>query len=261
MNKTLKETVKPEQRQEQILARLRALQAEVSVEDLASLFQVSPLTIRRDLEQLEEQGAVVRTHGGCMQKTSIESAYRRRVAANFELKQAIGRAASQELKGASMVLINDGSTTFHLAAHLGGQGAFSVFTNSIAMISELSRFKQIKLYLLGGEFDREMYLLGGNITEQILEMLYFDLVFLGADAIDKKGWCLVSTLAEARLTQIMLRRSKRKILLADHTKCESESHAAYARLNDFDLWITTTGMSREQKAQFRKAVTIKEVTA
>ncbi len=259
MNKTFNKA-KPEHRQEQILARLRALQTEVSVEELASLFRVSHLTIRRDLEQLEEHGAIVRTHGGCMHKSSIESAYHRRVATNFEFKQAIGRAATQELKGASKILINDGSTTFHLAAHLGGKGAFSVFTNSIAIMTELSRFPEIKLHLLGGEFDRDMYLLGGNITEQILELLYFDVVFLGADAIDPKGWCLVPTLAEARLTQVMLRRSKRKILLADHTKCESESHAAFARLSDFDLWITTRGMSRECHSQFEKVVTIREVT-
>ncbi|HXK62632.1 MAG TPA: DeoR/GlpR family DNA-binding transcription regulator, partial [Acidobacteriota bacterium] len=131
--------MKPEQRQDQILARLRAFQSEVSVEELASLFGVSALTIRRDLDQLDAQGAIVRTHGGCMLKSSIESAYRRRVATNFELKQAIGRAAADELQAAGTVLINDGSTTFHLAAHLGGRGSFTVFTNSIAIMTELSR--------------------------------------------------------------------------------------------------------------------------
>ncbi len=259
MNETSTVAIKPEQRQERILACLRALQGEVSVEQLASSFQVSPLTIRRDLDQLVEQGVIVRTHGGCMLKTSIESAYRRRVATNFELKQAIGRAASLELKGAKRILINDGSTTFHLAAHLGDKGRLSVFTNSIAMIGELSRFPDISLLILGGEFDREMYLLGGTVTEQILETLYFDVVFLGADAIDEAGWCLVPTLSEARLTQIMMRRGERRILLADHTKCESTSHAAYARLSDFDLWITTRGMSPDHREEFLKQVKITEV--
>jgi len=59
----------------------------------------------------------------------------------------------------------------------------------------------------------------------------------------------------------MLRRSKRKVLLADHTKCESESHASFARLSDFDLWITTPGTSREYWDEFEKMVTITEVTA
>ncbi len=252
--------MKPEQRQDQILARLRAFQSEVSVEELASLFGVSALTIRRDLDQLDAQGAIVRTHGGCMLKSSIESAYRRRVATNFELKQAIGRAAADELQAAGTVLINDGSTTFHLAAHLGGRGSFTVFTNSIAIMTELSRFPEIRLYLLGGELDRQMNLLGGDLTEQILEMFYVDLAFLGADAIDAKGWCLVPTTTEARLTQIMLRRSKRRILLADHTKCESDSHAAFARLEDFDLWITTPGINPERRSFFQQAVKIKEVT-
>lgn len=251
-------SIKPEQRQEEILSRLRALQTQLSVEELASEFGVSALTIRRDLEQLEARGAVLRTHGGCILKTGVESTYHQRVATNFALKQAIGRLAAQEVEGVNTIMINDGSTTFHLAAHLGGKGPLSVYTNSIAMIPEISRFPDVRLYILGGEFDRRMYLLGGNITEQILEMLYFDVVFMGADAIDRSGWCLVPSLTEARLTQIILRRGKRKILLADHTKCTKDSHAAYARVADFDLWITTPGMQPELLDQFHKLVLIKE---
>jgi len=228
------------------------------VEELTSEFGVSALTIRRDLEQLEGKGAVLRTHGGCILRTSIESTYHQRVATHFALKQAIGRRASQELDGANTIMINDGSTTFHLAAHLGGRGPLSVYTNSIAMIPEISRFPDVRLYILGGEFDRRMYLLGGDITEQILERLYFDVVFLGADAVDRSGWCLVPSLTEARLTQVILRRGKKKILLADHTKCTKDSHAAYARIADFDLWITTPGIPPELLDPFHKLVRIRE---
>ena len=70
--------MKPEQRQQQIMAQLRALQAELSVEELARKFAVSALTIRRDLERLELDGAILRTHGGCFLRGTVESAYHRK---------------------------------------------------------------------------------------------------------------------------------------------------------------------------------------
>lgn len=83
--------MRPQQREQQILAQLHALQSELSVGELAKKFTVSALTIRRDLERLERDKAILRTHGGCILKTSVESAYQKKVALNFELKQAIGR--------------------------------------------------------------------------------------------------------------------------------------------------------------------------
>ncbi len=249
---------KRQSRQERILSRLRALQGELTVEQLAETFSVSPLTIRRELDELEGDGMILRTHGGCILRMSMESSYHRRAALNFELKEAIGRAAAEELDSARTILINDGSTTFHLATQLHGRTKLAVYTNSIAMVRELNRFPDVRLFVLGGEFDRDLSLLGGQLTELIVESLHFDMVFLGADAIDATGACQVATLAEAHLTQVMMRRGKRKILLADHTKCESTSHAAYARLSGFDLWITTPGIPEALRQEFDKLVQIKE---
>jgi DeoR/GlpR family transcriptional regulator of sugar metabolism len=247
-------------RQERILSRLRALQKELSVDELARLYGVSDLTIRRDLDQLERDGMVIRTHGGCLLKTSVESSYHRRAALNFELKEAIGREAVREIESARTLLVNDGSTTFHMAVHLRGNRGLSVYTNSIAMMRELIRFPEIELYVLGGRFDRRNFLLGGSLTELLLESLSFDAVFLGADAIDAQGGCLVPTPAEARLTRSMLKRGKRKILLADHTKCRANSYVRFASLSDFDLWITTPGIPTDVIPHFKQLVAIKEVS-
>jgi DeoR/GlpR family transcriptional regulator of sugar metabolism len=251
--------MKPEQRQQQIIAQLRALQTEISVEDLAKKFEVSALTIRRDLEQLESDRAILRTHGGCVLRATVESAYHRRVALNFELKQAIGLAASKEVKSGDAILINDGSTPFHLAAHLGDIDKLYVYTNSIAVISELSRFRQIRLYILGGEYNPEMQFLGGSMMEQILEGLHFDVVFLGVDAIDMNGNCLVVDPDISRLTEIMLRRGSRRILLADHTKVGANAHAVYGRLSDFNVWYTTGRINPVQLRRFSQQTVVKVV--
>jgi len=251
--------MKPKQRQEVILAQLHALQSELTVEDLAKRFAVSSLTIRRDLDQLEADRVILRTHGGCVLRTSVESAYHNRVALNFELKQAIGRAAAKEVKNGSVILINDGSTAFHLAPHLGHLEKLFVHTNSLAVIPILARFPGVRLYILGGEYDPEMRYISGSITEQALEALQFDIVFLGTDAVDARGNCLVSDPYDARLAEIMMRRGGRRILLADHTKVGAKAHVVYARLSNFDMWYTTSRINPVQLRQFNQQTTVKVV--
>ena len=229
-------------RQEKLLDRLRAAQREWRVEELAAALKVAPLTIRRDLTALESRGAVLRTHGGCLQagRAVLETAYHQRVAHHFELKRAIGREAARSVDPGATLLINDGSTTFHLAAHLGERAPLNVYTNSIAMIGELCRYPRIALHILGGRYNEDGHFLGGPLTERLLETLAFDLVFLGADAVNAAGQCLTLDPEVARTTQIMMRRGRRKILLADHTKIGAPGNAVYAGLKDFDLWITTS---------------------
>lgn len=252
--------MQPKQRQQQILAQLHALQSELSVDELAKRFDVGPLTIRRDLDRLEKEKAILRTHGGCVLRTAVESDYYKRIALNFELKQAIGRAAAKEVKSGDVILINDGSTPFHLAPHLGRIGKISVYTNSLSVIPVLNRFPGVRLYILGGEYHSEMRFIGGSMVEQTLEGLQFDTVFLGADAIDAKGNCLVSEPEVGRATEIMLRRGARRILLADHTKVGAQAHVVYARLSDFDMWFTTPNINPLQLRQFSQQTNVKVVS-
>lgn len=246
--------MKPEDRQNKILTILRAMQQEIKVEDLAEMLDVSPLTIRRDLDQLSSQKTIIRTHGGCLSvgRAALETEYHQKVALNFELKRAISMAAAERITAGQTLLMNDGSTTFHLSSRLGGIGPLSIYTNSLAMISELSRFPDIRLILLGGEYNNESYSMRGSFTEQTLEPLHFDQVILGADAVGEDGRCTVSSPEEAHLTKTMLKRGTNKILLADHTKAGKIGHIGYGSLDHFDLWITTAGIREDLLREYRK---------
>ena len=250
--------MKPRDRQTEIVARLRALQREMSVAELAELFSTSALTIRRDLDRLIGEGLILRTHGGCVLRSISEPSFQKRLSVNYPLKVAIGHAAAEEVRPGQIVLIDDGSTTYHLAANLGDRGTLTVYTNSIAILPVVSRFPQVILRILGGEYHRDLKFLGGSITEWILEMLEFDLAFVGADALDDGGRCLVTDPVVARLTQLMLKRSRRRVLLADHSKVGARSHAAYGNLWEFDLWITTAGIKSRQLGHFRNMTRILE---
>ncbi len=250
--------MKPLERQIQIVARLRAMQREMSVEELAGLFSTSALTIRRDLDRLIREGQILRTHGGCVLRSTAESPFQKRLSVHYPLKAAIGRAAATEIQRGQVILIDDGSTTYHLAANLGEIGNLTVYTNSIAIIPVLSRFPLVLLRILGGDYHRDLKFLGGSIPEWILERLEFDQAFVGADAVDADGRCLVSDLVVARLTQLMLKRARRRVLLADPHKAGGSSHAAYGNLRDFDLWITTAGMEPSRLDHYRNMTRILE---
>jgi DeoR family fructose operon transcriptional repressor len=255
--------LKLERRQQEIISLLRAMQTELRVDDLARMLGVSGLTIRRDLADLAGSAAIIRTHGGCIAagRAALETEYHQKVAQNFALKQAIGRAAAAEVAPGQVLLINDGSTTYHVAVHLEGRGPLTVYTNSLAMLTDLSRARDVTVYILGGRYNPDLYSLQGSLSEQVLETLKIDLCFIGADAVGLDGQCRVTTPEEASLTRSMLRRASRRVLLADHTKVEAEGPgAAYGTLADFHLWISTPGMAPGNLESLARFVAIKEAT-
>lgn len=260
MNKKFISGKRPEIRRQELMNRLRALEREWRVDELARVLHVSPLTIRRDLDVLARAGAIVRTLGGCLALSRTQNAvYQQRVATRFNLKQAIGRAAAKEVRGGQVLLISDGSTTFHLAACLDGCGAITVYTNSVAMIGEFSRFENVRVFVLGGEYHRDHYYLGGALMAGALENVRADTVFLGADGIDEKGRCLTLSPEAASDSRLMLRCARRKILLADATKVGDQAGTVYGALRDFDLWITAPKLKGKERNRFKRLVTIKEI--
>jgi DeoR/GlpR family transcriptional regulator of sugar metabolism len=230
------------------------MQNEVQVDELSKILEVSSLTIRRDLRELAEDKVIIRTHGGCLLagRVALESDYHKKVALNFELKQSIGKQAVLEINPGDVILIDDGSTTFHLATNLGNIIPLTIYTNSLILVAELSRYTDITLNILGGVINQESYSVSGSITEKILENIHFDKVLMGIDALDENGKCFVKNASTARLAQIMLRSGKEKILLGDHTKVKVDSGFLYASLNDFDQWITTSGIEKKQLDLFKK---------
>ena len=250
--------MKIQNRQVKILEILRAMQRIVTIDEFINILGVSGITIRRDLQELEEKKAVIRTHGGCMLagRLAMETEYHKRVAINFELKRAIGKRAAMEINDGDVIMIEEGSTAFHLSTHLSNFKSLSVYTNSLALISELSRLPNVTLNLLGGVVNINQYSVSGYITESMIEHIRFDKVFLEVDALDTSGICYENSEPIARLAKIMLRQGKEKILLCDHTKIARDAYFSYASLDDFDKWITTPKVNEEQLKMFRKKTNV-----
>ena len=249
--------LKKKNRQDKILSILRAMQKEVQVEELSRILGVSSLTIRRDLKELADTGAIIRTPGGGMlaERVALVREYReyhKRVAISFDLKQKIGEKAASLVKPGEIILINDGTTTFHMITKLGGVENLTIYTNSLVMANELNHYPNISVNILGGEVNKERYSVSGPITELILENMFFDKIFLGVHAVDELGRCFVKRSATARFSQKVLTSGTERILLADHTKVKRESGFSYGNLTEFDQWITTAGIDKGMLEKFRE---------
>lgn len=256
--------VKPNERRKRILRWLEVIDREWYVEELAEKLNVSHQTIRRDLVSLEAADSIIRTLGGCIfnNRDIIKTTYYKVSELNFTHKRFIGMEASKLIQPGNVILIADGSTNYHLASQLGNCGHVVVYTNSISASTVLGRFSNIDLYLLGGRFDinNEMIFLRGNMTEQMLMKLDFDFVFVSTDAIDENGTCQLRSEDIARTNQIILERGKQKILLADPSKTKATGNFPFAKLSDFDLWITTVGIEEKLMQGFMEQASIKEVS-
>lgn len=226
-------------RQAQIRERFAAAPG-VSVSELARVFDVSEMTIRRDLAALEGQSHIRRTHGGAVltPRMMLEFDYRERREHNRRLKQAIAAAARKLIRPGQRLILDNGTTTLELAALLKDGQNLTVITPSLAVASELQHAAGVEVILLGGVIRRGSPDLTGPVTERCLELFAADYAFQGADGIGADGSIYNSDLRLAAVDKIMRRVAQKSVVLADHTKVGMTALACSGTLADVGVFIT-----------------------
>ena len=229
-------------RQSQIRERFAAGPG-VSVSELAREFDVSEMTIRRDLAVLEGQSHIQRTHGGAFltQRMMLEFDYRGRREVNRAAKAAIAAEARKLVQPGQRLILDTGTTTLEFAALLKDGKDLTVISPSLAVASELQHAAGVEVILLGGVIRRGSPDLTGPVTENCLELFSADFAFQGADGIGDDGAIYNSDLRLARVDKLMRRVARRSCLLADHTKIGTTALARNGTLADVDIFITDTG--------------------
>jgi DeoR/GlpR family transcriptional regulator of sugar metabolism len=226
----------------------------VSVSELAKEFDVSEMTIRRDLTSLEGRALIQRTHGGAMltERMMLEFDYRDRREVNRAAKLAIAREARKLINPGDRLILDTGTTTLELATLLRDGENLTVITPSLAVASELQHAAGVEVILLGGVIRRGSPDLTGPATEHCLELFSADLAFQGADGIGLDGKIYNSDLRLARVDKLMRGVAKRSCVLADHTKIGLTALACSGSLADVATLITSKGASAETLRRFAK---------
>ncbi len=228
----------PTPRQNEIL-RLARLNGRLNVEELAAKFDVTPQTIRKDLNDLCDQRLLTRTHGGAILASGVENvAYEaRRHLADAE-KRRIGEHAASLISNGSSLFINIGTTTEEVARALRGHEGLLVITNNIHVAGILLPSQHIDVIVAGGMLRRAD---GGIVGEQAVDFMSqfkVDYAVIGVSAIDDDGSLLDFDYREVRVAQAIIANARNVILVADSMKFERSAPVRIGHLSEINIFVT-----------------------
>jgi DeoR/GlpR family transcriptional regulator of sugar metabolism len=195
-----------------------------TVAELSENLAVSAVTIRRDLERLEEKELLIRTHGGAMalQNTLLEVAPEKSFSEKNEAfaaeKERIAEAASKLVNDGDAVLLTPGTTNMRLARLLIGKKELTLVTNAANIVTHIGSQSGIAIILTGGKLRDKSFAMVGPLADQALSGIRVDKLFLGIDGFDFKEGLTTPNLAEANTNRQMISIAKKVIVVADHSK-------------------------------------------
>ena len=237
-------------RHEEII-RLVAKLREVSVQTLTERFGVSEATIRKDLTLLEEMGYIVRTHGGALlaEERKREESLASRNDKAMKEKMAIVLRAREFIHEGDTIYVDSGSTCAILAREVRDM-TIRVICHSLGVYQELKSSPWVSLFSLGGSYRKDAESFIGPIAVDNLKYFQIETCFVGTASFNEKGIFSSQNIIEAQLKAEVLKTSRRRIILADHTKYRSFGYCVFARPGEFDVLITDDEF--QDAARFRE---------
>ena len=219
---------------------------EVSVNYIAEYFQISPVTVRRYLDALEQNGMIRREYGKAIlaDYSRVEKSYWLRSRENIESKRQIAKRALPYLLNASSAFFDGSSTALELLKLLPETKAITIYAANSAVFHYLENHEHVRLFVLGGYLNRADGLtLDSEITINIAKNIYVDSVFFSCSGFNGQSIFYDGTTGVG-VKQILLKNSAHNYLLADHTKCNASS---VIRIDSWDFIDTLVCDSKFDK--------------
>ena len=226
----------------------------VKVEELAGLFAVSQVTIRKDLAELEEQGMLQRTYGGAVysHRSRFNASLFQKLSMRSSPKNTIAAAALAYIHEGDTIILDAGSTTLALAEVLPGRfRSLYIITNSVPAALELSQ-AGYEILLVGGQVRNHSLALIGPAAIKTLETFHADRAFLGTSGATLTHGYSTPNPLDAAVKQAMMRSADETYVLTDSTKFGHACLTAFASLKEVHLLITDFGMPVEFVDAFTK---------
>ena len=212
----------------------------VRVAGLASRLNVSEMTIRRDLEELEARGALTRVHGGAVSNISrsFEPGFAVRSMQHVDAKRQIGEAAAALLRDGETVIIDAGTTTLHVARSLRRDIRIRALALSLFIADELADMPNVTLMIPGGQVRKHERSFVGPATTAMVEQLTFDTTFVTVGGVDVDAGFTEYEFDDAETKKAALKSARRKVVVADSSKLGAVSFVRLSRTSDIDILIT-----------------------
>ncbi|MGV9316602.1 DeoR/GlpR family DNA-binding transcription regulator [Streptomyces sp. NPDC003691] len=230
---------------------------------LAALTGVSPMTVHRDLDDLERRGVLRRFRGGASALPSavLETGLGYRLGVNTAEKEAVARAAAARVEPGMSVMLDDSTTVLAMAGHLAGLAPLTVVTNARRVMDVFAERDGVRLIALGGEYSRTHESFLGIPCVEAIEALSVDLVALSASAVDTRT-AYHREQDVVLVKRAMLGSAARKLMLVDHTKTARTALHRIAPVSGLDELIVDGGADPVLLAGMREhtEVTVVPVT-
>ena len=227
------------ERRKRILERLSSDGA-VMVSKLSTELGGTEETVRRDLEKLEAEELLRRTHGGAlsMDEGSHELSFERRKGLNVESKQALAKKAAEYIASGDTIFLDASTTTFYISKEIKNMKNVTVITNSIRVINELAGVDGIKVIAVGGIVSNNQSLVGAMTENYITENFFADKMFFSSKGIGENAVVLESNEQECFIKQRMIKNARIRYYLCDKSKMGRVGYMKLTSLEDIDYIVT-----------------------
>ena len=232
-------------RQDQIFEMIQQ-KGFVTIDELVEHFQVTPQTIRRDLNQLAESDKIKRHHGGAgIESSTVNTAYQTRKIMNFEAKQKIATAIAKQIPDGSSLFINIGTTTETVAQALLHHKNLQIVTNNLHVATILSVKEDFKIIIAAGEVRHRDGGIIGEATVDFMNQFQMDFGIIGISGIDEDGSLLDFDYREVRVAQMIINNSRQVLLGADSDKFGRSAMVRLGNITQMDHVFTEKSPSQD----------------
>jgi len=245
-----------EERLQFILDRLEKDQRVFST-GLIEELNVSEGTIRRDLNELQEKGLLKKVHGGAVPRPLVPQPEAPRVFAGrkeyaSESKSKIAAKAINLLKDGQLIIMDGGTSNWHIAKLIPRDIKLTIFTNSIPISNELMDHHNIDMYLFGGKVVKgQQVTVDAGITD-VLNEIHADIAFIGIRSIHPKIGLTTLQHEEARIKKMMILACEKVAVLVTKDKLNTADQYKICDTGDLDILIVEEGINPEELMPYKK---------
>jgi DeoR family transcriptional regulator of aga operon len=242
-------------RRKKILERIQET-GEVLITDLSREFDVSEVTIRNDLENLERKNQLIRARGGAIHSENhvgIDQRLTEKNTIHIPEKTAIGKKAASLIHDGETIIIDSGSTTAEIVKHLGDRRQLNVITNALNIANLLMAYSNINVIIPGGYLRQNSMSLVGPLAEKNLRGFYVDKLFLSTDGFDTTQGIYTPNIDEAHLNSIMISIAKEVILVTDSSKFKRKSLAFICTIDKIKTVVTDHHVPEDDRKRLEEA--------
>lgn len=221
-----------------------------STEELADKFEVSLVTIRRDLKKLEDENIIIRVYGGAKPKSDRLQSFQQRQMLNSDKKHHIVGIAKDYISDGDRIFIDSGTTCEPLLTKVDKNIHLTIFTNSLSVINLASKMENVKLFVVGNLYNTvsNSFTYWGKNSD--LLTFNIDKAFMGTSGLTIKDGLTNKNPSEQDIKNMVCKLSDKVILLVDDSKIGKTSLMTYAKLSDIDIVVTNKDVDRKYKDFF-----------